>query len=369
MLVWILLKKWKVLKVNLLVLLLLLFLIEQYLIYFDKGILTYEEQMGSRHYTSLYAMGLPKNYDAFDNWICKPNTEETQTNLDFSYLKSYNSEGLRDVYLDTSGLKSMTVLIALGDSFTEGSGAPQDSTWPALLEQKINIQEIDRYKVINGGIAGSDPVFEYKLFKTNLLKFHPSLLIVSVNISDIIDLMCKKGFDRFKQDKVNYNEKPVWEYFYAVSRVFRIIACTVFKIDPYLLLLPDEKEKRYRKAYKDFEESIQKFSDLTAEINCRFLVVYNPHLFEFSNLKSSMHLDFSFEKDLKTDAASNKFTVPIVFLKDSLIKYNLIDTSKLKDFYWQHDYHFKPKGYNAWAEFMKKEVKQLNLNHKGEISD
>ena len=133
-----------VIKINLLIFITCLLSLESYYIFFEKGILTYNEQLGEKQYVSVYMQGYKYGYDAFNNWISKPNSTDIQYNKDFTYKKKYNSFGLRDVELDTAVLNRKEVVVILGDSFTEGNGTPQDSTMPALLEQKLNASDAGR---------------------------------------------------------------------------------------------------------------------------------------------------------------------------------------------------------------------------------
>lgn len=349
----------RIIKINLLIFLVCLIFLESYYIFLQKGILTYNEQLGEKQYASVYGQGYKYGYDTFNNWISKPNSTEIQYNKDFTYKKKYNSLGLRDVELDTSILNHKDIILILGDSFTEGNGTSQDSTMPALLEQKLKTANINNYKVLNAGVAGSDPVYEYKLYATKLKLIYPKTIILNINISDIIDLMCKKGFSRFSGSKIQYYKAPIWEYLYANSRIFRILAVHIFQVDPYLLITENEKEKRFEKAYSDFKLCIEKFEEISKKNSSTFIVAYTPHLFDFKNVSSTMYLDDNFEQRLKSDYAKKRFNTQFVFLRDSLIKYNLIDTAKIYDYYWKHDYHFKPIGYNAWASFMQMELTNI----------
>ena len=59
---------------------------------------------------------------------------------------------------DDSGISTFRIMI-LGDSLTEGYGVPEEESYPALLEKKLNDllgpkTQLD-YEVINGGISGA----------------------------------------------------------------------------------------------------------------------------------------------------------------------------------------------------------------------
>lgn len=339
-------QRWKLLRVNLLVFTGMLLLLELYCILGNKGILTYEEQMGVRRYTSVYAPFARYGLDAHNNWINPPNARHVQETPEFSYLKQYDDYGLRQS--GHAGADSLYTILTLGDSFTEGNGAPSDSTWPARLDSLLNAGGL-RFNVINAGVGGSDPVYEYRLFTTRFSKLHPDRVVLSVNISDIIDLMCKRGAERYAGNSVQYYAPPAWEYLFAVSRLFRLAAVSLLRVDPYLLVRPETKNARYRKAYHDFKTTLEAFRVASADAGFALDVIYHPHLFEFGNFPGGMELGVPFETELKADTA---LPVNIIFLKDSLLQYGLIDTAKLENYYWRYDYHFKPAGYDAWAKFM-----------------
>lgn len=86
--------------------------------------------------------------------------------------------------------------MCLGDSFTECMGSTGDSTFEHLLAWGN-----DSLEVMNCGMAGSDPFFEYKLFEDKLLKYKPDDVFVFVNVSDIFDVMTRGGFERFRTDR------------------------------------------------------------------------------------------------------------------------------------------------------------------------
>jgi hypothetical protein len=55
--------------------------------------------------------------------------------------------------------------MVFGDSFTEGVGTSQDSTWPELLENNLRLSTNHNIEVMNFGSNGSDPIKELYKFK------------------------------------------------------------------------------------------------------------------------------------------------------------------------------------------------------------
>ena len=65
------------------------------------------------------------------------------TNKEFDYQHTINSLGLRDKEYTAEQLDSSYVILTLGDSFVEGVGVPDDSTWSRLLHQKLKTGRSD----------------------------------------------------------------------------------------------------------------------------------------------------------------------------------------------------------------------------------
>ena len=137
------------------------------------------------------------------------------SNTEFSYVHRIDSLGFRNGG-DTAD-RPYEVL-ALGDSFTEGLGAPQDSTWPARLGALW-----DR-RVYNAGIMGSDPVYGLRLLEQEQLPFMPEQVIVAVNFSDVTDVVIRGGTERFRPDgTVRYRAEPAFMPLYRYSHFFRAV--------------------------------------------------------------------------------------------------------------------------------------------------
>lgn len=75
-----------------------------------------------------------------------------------------------------------TVIVALGDSLTEGLGVTPSSAYPALLEEKLK-KSGKNVKVINAGISGSTSASGPARMKF-LLKNKPHWVIVALGAND-----------------------------------------------------------------------------------------------------------------------------------------------------------------------------------------
>ena len=81
----------------------------------------------------------------------------------------------------------------MGDSFTEGVGTTEDSTWLKQLEHMLNADphRFYDYTTLNGGAHGSDLIFSYELLSGCLLKYHPDMVILNLNSTDIGDIVTR----------------------------------------------------------------------------------------------------------------------------------------------------------------------------------
>ncbi len=76
---------------------------------------------------------------------------------EFNYPFKHNADGLRDKTRAVEKDSNEYRIICLGNSYTEGIGAPQDSTWPALLENYLKNETKNKVCVLNAGVTSADP--------------------------------------------------------------------------------------------------------------------------------------------------------------------------------------------------------------------
>ncbi|MCO5249552.1 MAG: hypothetical protein M9887_11475 [Chitinophagales bacterium] len=178
-----------------------------YTTYFEKKSGKYESIYKFRPQTALHKR--PIN-DSF--WI------QSQDEYHFQYFT--NNWGYSDKEWDDKESEDFKVL-ALGDSFTEGVGAAQDSSWVAQIAQLENQKNIKWY---NAGISASDPFSNFYALENELGKLNPDLIIqVYTNRDFEEDILLRGGYERFKDGKLIYPRSPSIEILYAYSHIFRMI--------------------------------------------------------------------------------------------------------------------------------------------------
>lgn len=178
-----------------------------------------EEEKEGKGYVSVFT---PKNKDASWYWAYKPNIKRQAINVAgnaYKYYLSTNNLGFRSPYDFSMQKKPGEVrIMTLGDGYTEGVGAPIDSTYPIFLERFLNYQlrlegaDSDKYvRVWNCGRRDSDPFYDYILYRDKLKQYKPDLVIVSVNTKNLFDDVIRGGFRRFKMDGTTEYNKPLVE--------------------------------------------------------------------------------------------------------------------------------------------------------------
>ena len=118
--------------------------------------LTYAERLLNRPYSSPF---IPQE----SGWlhVRTPNSVFQEKKEEFNFITHSNSIGMSDREYNIDKPARSYRIAAFGDSYTEGIGTVPDSTWPRLLQYMLRQTNSDSVEVMNCGISGSDPLFEY----------------------------------------------------------------------------------------------------------------------------------------------------------------------------------------------------------------
>ena len=204
-----------------------------------------------------------------------PNTIETPDGNEYNYPHRYNSLGLRGK--DHTPDPTTFTIVGLGDSYTEGFGTPEDSTWLQLLENKLGQRNISGKKIrcINGGIAGSDPFLEYVILEKLLLRYEPKMVLVCINETDIDDVIKSGGWERFSDSgALVCRPHPWWYLMYQSSVIARYV---IHYHRNWLLLNDKEYESEKRNAIEKIENCLMHdYLKLAHEHNFKLIAVIHP---------------------------------------------------------------------------------------------
>lgn len=315
-------------------------MVSEILLRFNSTLYTHNDRVGEHLYLSVYTLITQNHYHRYN-----PGINFTLTTNEFSYVHRINSLGLRSDEIPRSAKPiNECRIVAIGDSFTEGVGASQDSTWPALLEKKLNEgQNKTEYQVINAGISGSDPLFGYMLLKNKLLKYKPDVVLYTFNCSDIDDVVIRGGMERFIADgTTEFRKGPYWECLYAISYTTRLIVNNLLKYTPLLISRGKEAVLK-NQALVSLYLCSRAFQRLGTERNFKTACIIHPYPNDFVSGKN-------FNLQPLLDDYGTYFPSGTINLYDYFRDSVKIDGKNVYDYYWKNDRHHNGMGYEAFAK-------------------
>ncbi len=274
---------------------------------------------------------------------------------EYSFLRSSNSEGFSDkdwtVEKDSNEIK----IITLGDSFTDGDGCPQDSSYPRVLEGLLQSQFPEfKITVMNAARCGSDPWFEFKKLHDLLLKYKPDIVVYTNGSNDMFfDHLMYGGMERFSADSTVKNKIPHhgWLGLYEVNYVFRLMMN--FSGYDETLFGVEDRERNKLTAIADSRELSRQFSQLAVANNFTCVQLIRPERPEIRAGEYPFSLN---------DLMNGSDTLPSYSTFDLLAYYQesrLINKSNVDDYFWPSDGHHNTKGYRAMAQGVAHCVKEI----------
>lgn len=307
---------------------------------------TYESKLGEYVF-------IEKQFTNKSAYERTPNSNFVIQSSEFSYSRTTNSLGLSDLEPDLEKKENDFLIIALGDSFTEGDGAHADSTWMKFLERIIPESQHINFRFLNAGICGSDPIYQYKLLEEKLLIYKPDIVITTYG-HDMDDVIMRGGIERFENKSLT-SPAPRWESIYSVSYIFRLIIHSFMNVN-HLFMSTEKYELEKNTALSHFKTNLMMFKKLSENNDFHVLTVFYP---------------------AKEEVAQNKFDfwdIIINFAERNNINYlNLLDyytaeENMTKDnvhyYYWEKDGHHNARGYEVFAKAVYQKLNSLGLLEK-----
>jgi lysophospholipase L1-like esterase len=332
---------------------------------------TYMEKMGGT-YASVYASEYESRYRTYP-----PDSVFVMDRGEFIHRRKTNALGFADSNWDTAKASNEIRVMVLGDSFTEGVGAEQHESYPAVLQRLLQQEDsLHLYKVMNAGIQGSDPCVNAVNFKERLKVFRPDLILQTLSSNDLLtDIAVKGGMERWQPDStIRFRPGPAWEPLFAMNLVFRLGIQTFLGLDELMRPLElQETELRYLKnaAADCLNQSIESAKDY----NARMLILLLPNSGEIQENRYFFPLD-SVLKGLKAAEGPTKADLlPEYFEIFKCPEENAGHSGSnqrdcigfLEKHYWPIDGHHNSKGYELLARIILPEVKkQLQIRKRNE---
>lgn len=268
---------------------------------------------------------------------------------EYRYWRPTNSLGYADKEWPKGKVVAKRLILTLGDSFTEGDGAPYDSSYPSILNDLLQ-KDFDSILVYNAGICGSDPFFDFMALKQQLITLQPNIVIQAIGTNDLTqNIILRGGFERFnEEDQVIYNKAPVWEPIYAVSYVSRIF----FSWAGYNELLLSNSMNTSQINYLDnkLRELTNKYIEYCNKNKIKLVFVLRPDKEEL--LSEHYFYDFSLLKRM----SENHPNILLIDLLPMYKEYMVEENKEVQFFFWRKDGHHNSKGYEMMAKCIHKSI-------------
>jgi lysophospholipase L1-like esterase len=286
--------------------------------------------------------------DKSDGKVHPPNSSYTYKSADFSFQHTYNELGLRERKNMANLIKGKELILSFGDSFTEGVGTTQDSTWQIILERNLNKSAPDKYFVANAGVSGYDPVEAYNLCSKFSSEYQPDYVILSFGSNDITDLIQRDKMD-IDNNTANFFQ-PAGYYFYSWSYLFRVFSTWIYDY-PELFMNESKFKRKCTEAVNLIAEITESIALAGKTKSFKTIVVFYPVKNEMITGK------YNFPELQKTidELKSN----PDILVVDILQFFNNTRESFIIPadiLYWPRDGHMTPPGYRMWAEILSSEM-------------
>ena len=122
-----------------------------------------------------------------------------------------NSLGMRDrEYSFTKPAGTYRILL-LGDSFAEGYGVAEASTYQANLEEQLNKKNHRNLEILNAGVQSYSPRLEYLFLTTQGMALQPDMIILSLDLTDFSDQQRYQILTKIKPTAVTTTISDQWE--------------------------------------------------------------------------------------------------------------------------------------------------------------
>ncbi|HLP50942.1 MAG TPA: SGNH/GDSL hydrolase family protein [Chitinophagales bacterium] len=307
---------------------------------------TYTEQL-KYGYTSPYST-------QFETWYRTrtPNDSFYFVRPEFTHLRKTNSLGFSDREWPRQKNKGQKRILCLGDSFTEGIGTEQDSTYVSWLSYFIQSEDTD-CMVMNAGTASNDPFVNFVNYRDHLYAYRPDVIIQTLSTNDIkTDIALRGGMERFVAGgKVKYNNAPWWEPLYGLSYISRLF----FTAMGYNELLLRDADIDIGKIDELVVALFKEYAATAAKNNCKLLVVLQP----LSGNVNTANYDYDFVNiNQKLSAVPNLYLFDLLPFYSNYIK---VAGKPVGSFYWKQDGHHNAEGYKMMALGVKRALDSFDI--------
>lgn len=292
--------------------------------------------------------------NGFHNYyhINYPNQKIQIKKTEFIFSRTTNDLGYSDYNIRSRKNKNEVRILCLGDSFTEGDGAPFNKSYVFQLRDKL--LKPYKYYVFNAGKCGSDPFYNFVNYRDILKKYEFDIVLQTLSSSDILDDINKRGgMERFKKKYLIDYRKPnsTLKNIYTMSYVGR--SFLEFLGFNELFVTKNKTSEDSKKII----ELMNQYYLLTKKHNSKLVLVILPN-------KNEVKEDYPvfFKNTIETVKKNND-----IYIIDLRNYYRNVMTKNRENFFkknwWEEDWHHTPNGYKMMADGIYSSLKKSKFVH------
>lgn len=317
----------------------LLFILTEVMLRVTMNYATYGELNSKHPFLDFYQN---RKVEKLKLWKPYEGKEKNVKKIEFTYTYPVNECGCIDSSFKNIKMAKKNRILCLGDSFTQGQGAPFDSSYPRILENLLDKSQVSA-KVYNCGFPGAYPHSQLNLLK-NLCEnkiIEVNSLIYGLHSSDFDDIKStiapRPWFDDIFGTGLSL---------YGMSYVVRYLAHKVMNYDVNLIKI-SESEFYQVETEKELLRIMLELSQYCSRKHIKLSLIYLPSVWEVENNIS----DKVFQNLIHQLAEKN---IVVYDLTNDVSE--AINTEGVYNFYYRIDKHPKPAGYKLFAELIAKKL-------------
>jgi hypothetical protein len=275
---------------------------------------------------------------------------------EYSYLHVHNSAGFRDREHPEGKAVDTCRILAVGDSYMYGAGAPYEQTFLVQLEHLLNTGRGEKKtEIIKAGIPRFFPKTERMLLEGYLPRYLPDGILIGFNPNDVGDTIA--GIDAVKvgptgilTSKEGAMLGRLGLFLYAQSSLFRV-SWSLFVSQaiargagiPYERTL--ETGEGFNEVWNEIEAEYERMAALSAQYHAKLVIMGFP-------LKESWRGTARYPFDRLREWAHRR-GIPFIDPLPSLQQQGSIEK-----FYWRVDGHMNGEGYTTVARVVAPSIRE-----------
>jgi peptidoglycan/LPS O-acetylase OafA/YrhL len=207
--------------------------------------------------------------DSAFGWRLIPNLTSRLRWESYDYVMRANSLGFPGAEYPAKRQANTFRIFVTGDAFTSAEGVATDSSWPRILESRLNSTNVGRRcEVLNFAVTGYGPMQEQAVVDSFVPVYQPDLVIVELFVNDFEDVLSSNedfrksiGFSEISQDGVASYLRLAHLSHYLKNRIF----------EPVVGRLRSQPSPRYGYSLGNFGAFERRREELTVEGKARVM--------------------------------------------------------------------------------------------------